>query len=340
MDSVEIQGQRKKKNLVEGGDSLSLALAESSAWVGVDQRAALSLIHRVNLGVTLDMPPSNSLVETASDIDSLQVSLKLNWDTDSLGPLPAQYWQGAFDLKASQLRMVLQATEKIEESLSKKESRNVSSQPSLGHFYLGAEWELPPRDVWKQPEAWVGVKGRGSARSENYSWDLGGKVLPLVAEIPTFRCDSGWLFSGDLITRDTSRLAWKWSAKRPKRIDFEGSISPTEAWALAWTKDHVGFKKGRVSGYWEGKAGEVSAWVDEPRAYGAEAEKLFTRQRINTEAYYLDSAVVWHGGNAFRGSGNVAWPVTRKGGREAQLYFEFNHPQWGTARYTMPPCAA
>ncbi len=295
---ILVSGIREKRDLYSGYDSLALFLARPADWFQALPGGILS-------GLSL---------EAKADWRNDSLRLTARFSSAPYEPFDSAAWDLAAELGGGGGRFALRG----EGATQSLQARGSWARP-------GGLLALPP------PERW---SGEASAEFRGGGWRIHEWDLPLGFEVTQARLDTGMLMSARMTTSGGSRVLARWSGRRPGRIELSGDLSPTEAWALAWTDGRVSYDAAKVRGVWENSKLTATANIVRPRAYGASADSLETVNEVTTSGYFLKSARVHRDGEVFRGAGRVLWKDPS--GRPAvSLAFDAHHPAHGRAEIAM-----
>ncbi|MEO7955660.1 MAG: hypothetical protein ABIW76_03135, partial [Fibrobacteria bacterium] len=349
---VKVDGERFKRDLRMGKDSVEAFLADFSSYASLFPRkrsanplsgtSADSLGGKTRRGEPpnlRDMALQGSL-ETG---DHRSLRLHATFRTPAVWRIRSQAVELTGNLDDSLGRISL---------MSKGESEETA--------YLHGRFHLPSLDSGLARAA-SGLTASLSGFTRNFRFRIGRRMLPGDAEILRLRVLPGLVLEADVRSRDGSvfhgrafRGPDSGSARRDSswKCVFSGTVDPGETWVHAWVDTNVSFRHARIGGE-AGRHGlKVETWVLQPKAYGSAADSLYALQTITKSGYHLLASRVSGKEAAWPVTGQVIWgrraPVAggsaaangTKGPtgrpRKVSLVFRTKHPRYGWAEYAMP----
>jgi hypothetical protein len=345
---VKLDGERRKRDLRVGKDSVDASLADFSAYaslfpgrnrIGSGADSGAGPRRRRGPPDFRDMALQGSL-ETG---DHRTVRLHATFRSPAVWRIPSQ---------------AVELTGDFEDSLGHISIKSKGGSEEAA--YLQGRFELPSLDSGFARAA-SGLTASLSGFTRNFRFRIGRRMLPGDAEIRRLRVLPGLVLVADVRTRDSSVFhgrAFRGPDSGSARGDsswkctFSGTVDPGETWVHAWVDTNVSFRHARVSGE-AGRHGlKVEAWVRQPKAYGSAADSLYALQTINKSRYRLVASRVSGKEAVWPVTGQVEWsrrarnrtdsaaaggakaPTGRR--RQVSLVFRTKHPRYGSAEYAMP----
>lgn len=296
-----VSGVRAVEDLASGFDSVAFHVARFDGWT--DSGAPALAI------------PRDLRVEGRLDWRADTVRLDASWSLPPVPPMEAMDWQATVRANGAAGWLALQGR--------------------------GTRQAVDARGEFRHPERWTAglpdwheVTGELSGEVRGGDWRIVDWDLPLDFDVLQARLERGGNVSALLRTRDASRVDARWSAARPGRLELQADISPSEAWAVAWTNGNIGWRDAHAQGAWEDGKLRVVAHVREPRAYGASGDSLTADNEVTSSGYFLRRGIVHRDGATYTGSGRVLWkdPAAPEA---VTLRFDAANPAHGRAEIVM-----
>ncbi len=302
-DTLLVIGNRQKKDLLLGEDSLEVLSPNPRIWMPV------------------------SLAANVPELSRFKVKAKIDWSGHKLS-LNGELRTGTFDM----LEPFAWSWNVYEDSVSGGFVLNGEGSHVQVMHWRG-RWQHPP--AWLSKPNWNLYTADLFGKVRGIRWQIGTRNLPIEFEIPSLHLERGLLAEAKVTTSDSSHLTAHWNGNQPRRLEFAGDISSRETWATIWTDTNLSYQSARVEGFLEGKSLKASAWFKDVLAYGAEVDSVKAVQEvIFPEGYYLREGLLYRGGQVFKSSGQVEWAV-HPGRRAPTLAFELSHAQFGKMRFAM-----
>lgn len=302
-DTLKIVGVREKNSLLLGEDSLHFFSENPREWVSDSLKARLPELGPLRIEGKIDWKRRKVLVVGQLHTGAFHVLEPFSWNwtlqSDSIGGRVNLHGHG------------------------------------IGHqsFSWQGGWEHPPE--WLTPPDWKRYAAAFSGRVAGIHWQIGTRNLPIEFVVSSLRLEPGLAVTARIVTRDSSHFEAHWNGEHPRKLEFSGPVSPHETWATIWTDTNLHYHSARVQGVWEDGKLKASAWFNDVRAYGAEADSVEAVQDVTSTGYYLKEARLFRQGEVFRGSGQVEW-APHPGWRGPSLAFKLTHPEFGRVSFAMP----
>lgn len=310
-DSLRLIGRRARKDLRQADDSLSLGVLKPAVYLPDSLAPHIPPIRDFSLQANL---------QTLRRL-SYALQVKLHADTILLA--------GPIDLQVN-----------AHGGLNRVWLRVNASKPG-GNLEVTGEMPFRARqDLDSGLSALFRLrpaKASFAALSQGVTLHVGNRIIPANAVLQQGVWVPGQVMTGELITREGSKVQIAFYPRKDWLLAVDGDIAPREPWAHAWTDTHVVYQSARVRGQVKQALVQAQATFKNVTAYGAAADSVQCWNTVTSEHYRLDSTRISLEGRTWQGNGQVTW---KKKGRElphgVELHFHLAHPEFGKAFFSMP----